>query len=103
MMYIFTTILFPQTSANVPIHLFPYVENIDRLKAYNWAEGVYRMLMENIPNNALWCKLKRDEIRAGKGEVESPQATVPGNPQNEEKVSGTLPGCAIALIVSILI
>ncbi|KAF3329802.1 Ulp1 protease family, C-terminal catalytic domain-containing protein [Carex littledalei] len=48
-MYIFTTILFPQNSGNVPIHLFPYVENIDRLRKYNWAETAWFFEHVEVP------------------------------------------------------
>jgi hypothetical protein len=100
-MYLFTMILFPQNCGKVPVHMFRYVENIVGLKDYNWSEGVYRMLMDNIPNNANWCKLKRD----GKGmqieEVESSQEEVGKNKKKKPRPCGTLAGCSIALIVSI--
>lgn len=100
-MYLFTMILFPQSCGKVPVHMFPYAEDLLGLKNYNWSEGVYRMLMDNIPNNANWCKLKRD----GKGipieEAESSQEEVGKNRKKKPRPSGTLAGCSIALIVSI--
>lgn len=85
-LYIFTTILFPNTGGSVPMHLFGYVENLDRLNSYNWGGAVFDMLAMHIPNAALWCQLQEsDEL------VES-----------EGSESGYLSGCALALIVSYL-
>lgn len=98
-MYLFTTILFPQACGNVPVHMFSYVEKLDELHGYNWSDGVYTLLMENIPNNAIWCKLKRDGNSLPIVQDESSQED--GSRKNKSvKASGTLPGCAIALIVS---
>lgn len=96
-LYLFTTVLFPQTTGNVPIHMFRYVENLGDLKEHNWSDGVYRMLMDHIPNNAIWCQLKKGGKNAD--EVESSQEEEVGN-RKKKKASGTLPGCALALVVS---
>lgn len=99
-MYLFTTVLFPQACGNVPIHMFRYAEDIERLRKSNWSEGVYRLLMENIPNNALWCQMRADAEVKGQPIVDSPEVEVRGKKRKAKKCSGTLPGYALALIVS---
>lgn len=83
-LYIFTTILFPNTAGSVPFHLFPYVENLDRLYSYNWGGAVFDMLAMHIPNAALWCHLQESDESV----------------ESEGTESGYLSGCALALIVS---
>lgn len=99
-MYLFTTVLFPQACGNVPIHMFRYAEDINRLRKYNWSEGVFRLLMENIPNNAIWCQMRSDAELKGEPMAESPEVQVRRKKSRSKKCSGTLPGCALALIVS---
>ena len=125
-MYLFTTILFPQTGTTVPIHLFNYVEDIDTLYRYNWGEAVYELLMLHIPSCAAWCKLmdngeeveeeekkkkiislssddeeeeKKKKKQKGKKKVEEDD-----DEEEDEDESGKpscyLPGCSLALIVS---
>lgn len=113
-MYIFSMVLFPLACGNVPNHLFHYASDIDNLKEYNWAEAVHRVLLDNIPNKASWCRLKRAEETKGKlqasdeeedeeGELEGDEEEGGGQTKKKEKKeSGTLPGCAIALIVSLI-
>lgn len=114
-MYLFSMVLFPLACGNVPNHLFHYASNIDRLKEYNWAEAVHRVLLDNIPNKASWCRLKRAEETKGKSqasEEEEEDKDGEGEEEDEEgcgqkkkkekKESGTLPGCALALIVSLI-
>lgn len=55
-MYLFTTILFPRSGAAVPVHLFNYVEDVEQLYDYNWADAVYEMLKYHIPKCAAWCR-----------------------------------------------
>jgi hypothetical protein len=55
-MYIFTTILFPQAGGTVPVHIFHYVENIEKLWFFSWGEAVFQMLMDNIPFCSIWCR-----------------------------------------------
>lgn len=96
-LYLFTTILFPQSTRNVSIHMFSIAEDLKRLKFFNWGQSVYDMLMDNIPHNAAWCKLKK----SGEEEVvESSQEETSKKRRKPKKASGTLPGCALALIVS---
>lgn len=52
-MYLFTTILFPQAGGAVPLHLFNYVEKLDELKKYNWGEAVFQFLLHHIPSASL--------------------------------------------------
>lgn len=96
-LYLFTTILFPQTTGNVPIHMFGIAEDLKQLKFYNWSESVYQMLMDNIPHNSAWCKLKKtgEEVV-----VDSSQEELSNKKRKPKKLSGTLPGCALALVVS---
>lgn len=96
-LYLFTTILFPQSTGNVPIHMFDVAENLKKLKFLNWSESVHQMLMDNIPHNAAWCKLKKDGEEVV---VESSQEEVSKKKKKPKKASGTMPGCALALIVS---
>ena len=56
-MYLFTTILFPQVSGFVPIHMFRYAEQLDGLKDLNWAEGVLNHLKQHIRYCVVWCKM----------------------------------------------
>jgi hypothetical protein len=113
-MYLFSMVLFPLACGNVPNHLFHYASNIDRLKEYNWAEAVHRVLLDNIPNKASWCRLKRAEETKGKLPASEEQEDKDGEEEEEDeegcrqkkkkekKESGTLPGCALALIVSLI-
>ena len=82
-MYLFSMVLFPLACGNVPNHLFHYASNIDRLKEYNWAEAVHRVLLDNIPNKASWCRLKRAEETKGKLQASEEQEDKDG--EEEEK------------------
>jgi hypothetical protein len=92
-MYLFTMILFPLASGLVPAHLFHYAEDFRNLRNYNWAQAVHRVLIVNIPNNAAWCRLRRDNKTGSLDEEQD-------DGEKKKKESGTLPGCALALIVS---
>lgn len=63
--YLFTTILFPQTGTTVPVHMFHYGECTTDLAGYNWGDAVYDLLMYHIPTCAAWCKLVKLREEAG--------------------------------------
>jgi hypothetical protein len=114
--YIFTTILFPQSNGNVPVQLFSYVDNLETLWEYNWGKAVYQMLRDSIPGCALWVQLMEHDHSYWAAEscepryiLESQHSIVGGNhskknrikrgPKRKDKLRGSLPGCAIGLLV----
>ncbi|KAK1291739.1 hypothetical protein QJS10_CPB17g00365 [Acorus calamus] len=47
---LFSTVLFPQTNFSLPIQLLSYVDEIERLQDYAWADAVHRFLIKHIPD-----------------------------------------------------
>lgn len=102
-MYLFTTVLFPQTAGNVPMNLFYYVDNVLDLRLYNWGQAVFDLLMLHIPTVSKWCIEKNATEGKNKEIIETKGAKRKRSDKTEkvEKyVSGYLPGCALAVIVS---
>jgi hypothetical protein len=90
-MYLFTTILFPQTSGCVPVNMFHYVDNLISLKEYAWGKACYDMLKDYIPACAAWCQAQQ---------IEGSGSDPGGNRSIPDSKSSIFGGCAIALIVS---
>jgi hypothetical protein len=90
-MYLFTTILFPQTSGCVPVNMFHYVDDLKSLKEYAWGKACYDMLKDYIPACAAWCKAQQ---------IEGSDNDSSGNTSTPNSNSSIFGGCAIALIVS---
>lgn len=110
-MYLFTTILFPQTSGHVPVNMFHYVDTLESLRRYVWGKACYYMLKNYIPACAAWCRAqtfeKADHDSATTTEV--PHTAVPkdadpsGNniKPDAKSSSSKFADCARALIESL--
>lgn len=108
-MYLFTMILFPQANGSVPLHMFQYVDDLDRLDTYSWGKAVYWLLRDNIPKCAAWCHemekvggLEVEDIIYGQivsQEGESRIECDKGNTRKDDANKVCLSGCAIALMV----
>lgn len=95
-MYLFTTVLFPQSSGYVPVHMFQYVEDVENISKYNWGDAVYGMLKDNIPSCSLWChQMENGGVDSGGSSNEDEETG-----ETEIRAKGQLPGCTLALIVS---
>jgi hypothetical protein len=121
-MYLFTTILFPQASGYIPIHMFHYAEDMNKLHSFAWGEAVYNLLMDNILFCSIWCHLMEkggcsvvdenssddDELDYNEGynnerdsnEGKNYGKTVLKKNKTVKKPSRCLLGCTLALIVS---
>jgi hypothetical protein len=123
-MYLFTTILFPQASEYVPIHMFHYAEDVNKLCSFAWGETVYELLMDNIPFCSIWCHLMEksgcavvdensydDELDYNEGDTSERDSNEGKNygriflkkNKTMKKHSGCLSGYTLALIVSFYI
>ncbi|KAK1311228.1 hypothetical protein QJS10_CPA08g01048 [Acorus calamus] len=75
---LFSTVLFPQTNFSLPIQLLSYVDEIERLQDYAWADAVHRFLIKHIPDAS-------DRVRRKK--------------RGESQTAGYINGCAILINV----
>ncbi|KAK1257186.1 hypothetical protein QJS04_geneDACA024912 [Acorus gramineus] len=58
---LFSTVLFPQTNFAIPIQLLRYVDEIERLGDYAWADAVHRFLIKHIPDASDRVRSKKKE------------------------------------------
>ena len=85
------------------MHFFFYVDNVLDLRLYNWGQAVFDLLMLHIPTVSKWCiekkaaEGKKQEFKGTKGVR---RKSFDKQDKREKYVSGYLPGCALAVIVS---
>lgn len=98
-MYLFTTVLFPQASGSVPGNLFHYLDNIHTLRKYSWGKAVHGLLWYHIPKCAEWCQ-SQDRVVGNSEALESQDRAVGKKScKKARKPRSSLPGCTLALLV----
>lgn len=60
-MYLFTMILFSQSTGSVQGKLFHYLDDVESLKKYDWGRAVYDKLILHVPKCAAWCQKKTSD------------------------------------------